>query len=292
MIGLYTHGTRFYQLEGWRYLISRYIFRKQRGPDAVCESLVRGLKELGVEFALNPKQPQEVTVVLSGTEALRQALAAKFSGQIKKLIVGPNIVIHPYHAERIICDEAIDIVLVPSKWVADFWSHEAPALKSKIRIWPAGVAVSSASTRMGQPIIYDKLGDKDLLAGAEASMGTSVRKFTYGQFSRQKYLKALTDAPVVIYLSRSESQGLALQEAWAHDVPTLVNKSTHWEGVGLSWDSPQINCPYLTPELGAVFENLEELPRMIEKSLLLHPKHYCDKHLSDRASVQALLKLI
>jgi hypothetical protein len=152
--------------------------------------------------------------------------------------------------------------------------------------------VSNASTRKGKPIIYDKLGNQSLLNQIQQVIGSQANVFTYGSFKREDYQRALSEAPYLIYLAKSESQGLALQEAWAHDVPTLVNKSTHWETGGFSWDSPQINCPYLTPELGAIFENTEELPIMIERVLSIHPKQYCDEHLSDRASAQKLLNLI
>lgn len=292
MLGIYTRSTSYFSKEYWKWA-ARRLTGKYTGPNAVEDSLLRGLKWLNISFVRNLSYDDiDTALVLSGTQALREAIVRKKSGVIKKLVAGPNIVTHPLDYDRLIFDESIDMILVPSEWVADFWLHEAPELSSKIRIWPAGVAVSSASTRTGKPIIYDKLGDKDLLARLEESVGIDAQKFTYGQFSRQKYLDALADAPVLIYLSQSESQGLALQEAWAHDVPTLVNKSTHWEAVGSSWDASQINCPYLTPELGAVFENTEELPIVIERVSSLHPQHYCDKHLSDRASAQILLNLL
>lgn len=292
MLAIYTHSTSKFSKEFWKWT-TRRLMGKYTGPNAVEDSLLRGLKELNIPFVRN-QYPHEAdtALVLSGVRALKEAIASKKSGIIKKLIAGPNIMTHPLEFGGLISDDAVDIMLVPSKWVEDFWVAQVSELKSKIRVWPSGVKDSPASSRTGQPIIYNKLGDEYFLTHLQRNILVPTRLFTYGAFSRNEYLAALTDAPFMVYLSKSESQGLALQEAWAHDVPTLVNKSTHWESIGLSWDSPQINCPYLKPEMGAVFENPEELPAMIERISSLHPKQYCSEHLSDRVSAQILLNFL
>lgn len=292
MLAIYTRSNSKFSKEFWKWAV-RKITGKYSGPNAVEDSLLRGLKELEVPFLRNSLSSDvDTVVVLSGKEALRENILHKRAGLIKKLIAGPNIVAHPRDADSILLSKEIDAILVPSKWVADLYAQVVPELANKIKVWPSGVLVSDASTRKGQPIIYNKLGNHSLLTKIQQLLGTPAKVFTYGSFAHKDYLKALSEAPYLIYLAKSESQGLALQEAWAHNVPTMVNKSTHWEALGLVWDSPQINCPYLTPELGVVFENTEELPIMIERVSALHPKQYCDEHLSDRASAQRLLNLL
>lgn len=292
MLAIYTRSNSKFSKEFWKWAV-RKLTGKYSGPNAVEDSLLRGLKELVVPFLRNSVSSDvDTVVVLSGKEALRENILHKRVGLIKKLIAGPNIVAHPRDADSILLSKEIDAVLVPSKWVADLYAQVVPELANKIKVWPSGVLVSDASTRRGQPIIYNKLGNHSLFTKIQQLLGTPAKVFTYGSFANKDYLEALSEAPYLIYLAKSESQGLALQEAWAHDVPTIVNKSTHWEALGLVWDSPQINCPYLTPELGVVFENTEELPIMIERVSALHPKQYCDEHLSDRASAQRLLNLL
>ncbi len=292
MLSIYTRTNNPFTKEFWKYVESRHILRRKRGPEAVRDSLVRGLCSLQTSFALNPLLPQGNTaLVLSGTRALRDAIMMKRMGKIRRIIAGPNIVAHPRDAGFIMNDPTIDIILVPAQWVADLWIHEAPELAAKIRVWFAGVAIISASTRSGSPIIYDKLGDTALLSRIQSAVEGNSHTFTYGSFSQKNYLEALQTAPYLIYLAQSESQGLALQEAWAHDVPTLVNTSTHWESNGVSWNAPQINAPYLTPELGVIFQAFDELPTLIAQSQTLHPKRYCDTHLSDEASARILLDI-
>ncbi len=239
----------------------------------------------------NRPKNKETAVVLSGTETLREAIEMKRQDHLNKLLAGPNVVTHPTDADRIMLNKEIDSILVPSKWVADFWISESPELADKIKVWPSGVEIQKPSTRSGLPIIYDKLKDEALLKAVKNAVGNCL-VFTYGKFKRRDYLKALKDAPYVVYLSKSESQGLALQEAWAHDVPTLVNMSNFWQSGELSWEAPQINCPYLTPATGEVFDNPADIPIMIERITSLHPKTYCDKELSDQASAEKLLNII
>lgn len=270
----------------------RRLTNKYSGPNAVEESLLRGLKELKVPFVRNQRANVDVAVVLSGVDVLGDIIAAKKTGSIQKLIAGPNVVGDPNDHRGIMLDEAIDVVLVPSQWVADVWLRQAPRLANKLKVWPAGVSMSEPSTRAGQPIIYDKLGDIELVKAIKQELGLPTQTFSYGSFRLADYFSALTTAPYLIYLSRSESQGLALHEAWAHDVPTLVNESSIWQSGNFSWQASQINCPYLTPELGVVFRKTSELSGLIESIKDLRPRIYCNEYLSDRASVEQLLKFI
>ncbi len=292
MITIYTHTWNPLTKEFWKWVV-RKLARKFSGPDAVACSVVRGLQELNVPFLYNPLFRQNDTaVVLSGVCALKNAIAAKKRGALKKLIAGPNVVMQPDAEHGIMQSEYIDHILVPSQWVADLWAHQAPDISRKLIVWAAGVEIKNASTRTGVPILYDKLGDRALTSQIQQQIGSSAKIFTYGTFKREDYLKSLTEASFMVYLSRSESQGLALQEAWAHDVPTIINKSTNWQNNGLSWQASQINCPYLHPALGMIFENVQDIPELARQITSLHPKHYCDQELSDRASIQNLLKII
>ncbi len=265
---------------------------KYAGPNAVEDSLIRGLKELDIDFKRNVRPVVDDTViVLSGVKALREAITLKEAGVIKKLVAGPNVVTFPLDANRVFMHPAIDTVLVPAQWVKDFWLQEAPALAEKIAIFPSGVALSKVSTRAGTPVIYDKMGDKELLEDVLDIVG-ECRVFQYGSFVRKDYLLALETAPYLIYLSQSESQGLALQEAWIRDVPTFVNKSTTWQSRNYRFSAEKINAPYLTDDFGAFLSDTAELKSHIAKAGTYSPRQRCIETLSDKVSVQTLLARI
>lgn len=290
MITICTHSQIPLHLEFWKYL-ARRIMRKYTGPDAVKDSLIRGLTELDIDFRLNNPSVGDTVTVLSGPNALKDAIKNKRAGRIRKLVAGPNIVILPNYNDGLILDNAIDIILVPSDWVAELWTKEVPKIADKIKVWPAGVAISPPSTRLGLPIIYDKLNDSVLIEKITSQIGDH-HLFKYGYFQHADYLSALSEAPFLIYLAESESQGMALQEAWAHDIPTLVNYSDTWRNGDMTWHAPQINAPYLTPELGTVFDKISDIPGMIDSIKDLRPKNYCDENLSDTVCAQKLLELI
>ncbi len=296
MITIYTHNPKPTSLEFWRYFVSRYILGRRRGPDSVKESLIRGLYEAGVSFSLDVPKPSGNVIVLSGISALEENIEAKKNGVIKKLIAGPNIVVDPRDSGGIICHDAIDIVLTPSNWTAAYWRASAPEIADKIRVWAAGISIHQPSDKTGSVIIYDKILDESLVEKikleVEKHSGKPALIFTYGSFQRKDYLKALETAPAMIYLSRSESQGLALFEAWSYDVPTIVNLSEIWQSEDHIWKAPLINAPYLNDELGLVFQDTRDIPDLLEVAKDLRPKVFCDKNFSDAISARKLLELL
>lgn len=295
MITICTHSRNLLTIEAWKAFL-RKALHKYTGPDAVRDSLMRGLQLHGMAFELNPRKPAGgIVIVLSGVRVLQEQLKRKQRGEITLLIAGPNIVVLPHEESGVVLNKDIDYLLLPSEWNAELWRQQAPELAAKIVVWPAGVPQTTASTRTGPAIVYDKMSDRALTTYVSHIVKRGGKKellFRYGNHTHGNYLAALACAPYVIFLSRSESQGIALQEAWAHDVPTFVNKSTTWESGRIRMESELINAPYLTPEIGGVFASPEELIALTTRAHTFHPKRYCDKFLSDYASTALLLPYI
>ncbi len=291
MLTIYTHSNSPLTKEFWKWCLRKLVGKKS-GPDAVRDSLLRGLKESGIEHRLDPLiHYGETALVLSGVNALKKAIVLKKKGVFKKLIAGPNIISLPSHYNSIITNPSIDKVLVPSEWVRDLWIQKAPELESRLVVFPSGTRIHGSSTRNGEIIIYDKLNDETVATDIQTNLnelGYKTRVLKYGRFKQSDYFESLKSAVVVIYLGSSESQGLALQEAWAHDVPTIVKRVTEVITTDFNWEEPKLAAPYLTNELGFFFDSTDELPNLIEKVKTLHPKEYCDQNLSDKATVAVL----
>ena len=295
MITLYTHNPHWMTIEYWKQHF-RVLAGRYKGPDAVRDSVLRGLRQHKAPFELNPLRPRgKIVLVLSGVDALRYAITLKQKGVIERIVAGPNIVVTPHEHDEVMLHDAIDTILVPSSWVADFWTQEVPTLTEKIRVWPAGVPEVPPSNRAGSPILFNKVSDERLFQDTFTTIQSEYHApptvYTYSSFSHDDFLTALTNAPFMVYLSPSESQGLALQEAWAHNVPTFVQHSTEWNGGKYRFTAEKINAPYLTAELGGIFSNITELRNLIGQSASIHPKPYCDQHLSDNKSVEQLLQI-
>lgn len=292
-LSIYTRSNSPLTKEFWKW-VGRFVTSKYTGPQAVKDSLIRGLKETRVSYQLNPIfSSSEIVIVLSGPTALRKAITKKNRGEIKKLIAGPNVVTTPDEYTKLIQDPAIDLILVPSQWVKDYYQKTAPEVSHKVRIWASGVAEAKSSTRDGQVIIFAK--DENNLSKTlkvTEEIGTPTTVFTYGNFNHKQYLQALESASAMIYISKSESQGLALQEAWMHNVPTFVHFTGITRNPLFTWQDDKINAPYLNEKFGALYKNLNELKELLKSASKYQPRFKCIKELSDQASVAKLLNLI
>lgn len=298
MITIYTHTHNPFKKEFWKYA-ARKIAGKYSGPDAVLDSLKRGLLENGVRFEINPLFTRNDTVhVLSGVEILKEVLSKKSEGKIKTLMVGPTLVETPFDHNNIIQDTRIDYILFPSQWTKDFYTSLVPELGLKIQIWPAGVTVPQTISQKQKILVFKKHVPENVYNQVTELLKNKDLPYdiiTYGTFTKSDYLKKLESASVLIYLQASESQGIALQEAWSYDVPTLVWKNTVWKTEKYSWTDEKISAPYMDDAAGKFF-TLEtfgkELEKVLDGTYVFTPKKYCLESLSDKASAQKYIEIL
>jgi glycosyltransferase involved in cell wall biosynthesis len=250
------------------------IKERRSGPDAVSVNLIAGLSKLGVNFNLNPT-PLAIkgrVGLLSNIDALTHAIKLKRFGKINQLVVGPNMVIDPRDYDSILLSEEIDVVITPCKWTANYYAKVAPEIKRKIREWASGVDTdywAPCDGNRGQSIlVYDKISKDDpaifqsvVSTLQDASIDHEVIK--YGEYTPPEYLEKLKDSRGMIYLSKSESQGLALFEAWSCGVPTLVYDRMLWTYKNYRYDGESV-MPYSNPLNGSKFQKIEEFARSLD----------------------------
>src|SRR3989344_3516213 len=269
-VNIYTED--FFFLPRLKNLGKRFL-GKVRGPEAVFRSLIKGLDELGVGNFVNQHSVPKgaIACVLSGVDTLKRIIAQKQAGIFKKIIAGPNIAISPNDFGGILKNEAIDAIIVPSGWVKTHYSSEAPGIADKIRIWPAGVQdYGLLANPNGIMRILFKIGDFNLVdkaykLGKESGLNPSI--IFYGKFKHQDYLKGLKYTKILVYISKSESQGLVLHEAWMANVPTLVLDSGIFEYKGYRLNKNGISAPYLAPPCGMFFKGAADLEDRLKAML-------------------------
>ena len=265
------------------------------GASVVQTNLLQGLREIGQPFRWNP-HPARVTPhvgVLTNVRALRWAIAAKRAGTITRLVAGPNLVVTPLDEARILCAPEIDRVLTPSRWVSDFYRALVPELAGKLAEWPIGVDPaywSPAEPRVPRDdfLVYQKLEPHDAalaerVAAELERQHLRYRRVIYGAYTPHAYRAALRSCRALIFLSASESQGIALFEAWACDVPVLA-----WDRGTRVIANHTVACssaPYLTPATGTTFNDTDDLGRAIETFCQRTPQF------SPRASILAQFTL-
>lgn len=279
--------------------LKKFFGKSGRGPEAVFSSLTKGLNELGIDYQVNQiaSVPIDTACVLSGVSALRWAIGQKQKGRVKKIIAGTNIVVTPDEVDGILKSPEIDKILVPGLWVKDFYISQAPELSSKIYIWAAGVDVPPAGDEKKEFdfLIFVKNYGPIFNAIIEylENKPYKFKVMAYGKFKQANYFEALKTAKYLIYLSESESQGLAMFEAWARNIPTLV-----WERGFMQYGKYRFEgttaTPYLTEQTGMKFKDFEEfkqvLPEFINKKF--SPRQWVENNATNRIAAQKYLEII
>ncbi len=287
MIYIYTEKPYNYFSVEFIKSVGRFIFRKKRGPQAVINSLTKGLLDLGESFFLNNKKPNldgsEIFFVNSSIDSLKWAIKLKKEKKIKKLIAGPNLVVLPSDYNSIIKSNEIDKILIPSDWVKRSWLIEGFNNADKIKIWPVGVDDYGFVSNLEKKdiLLYKKNISNDVYLMTKnvlASLNISYNEIVYGNFSRKNYLKKLDKSFCLIYLQESETQGLGLLEAWMKDVPTLVYSHAKWSRGGVTIYGNDVSSPYLNSYCGSFFKSKEDLKNMIFEIKMGYRKYYPRKY--------------
>ena len=277
---------------------------RPRGPEAVLASLQRGLAVEGVDFALNPRRlaAEGVVGVLSGHDALARAIEWRQGGSGRRLLAGPNLVILPSDEPELMTAPEIDLCLVPSEWVKRLYEEDSPELRGRVAVWPAGVDPDYWTP--GEPsrraLVYVKRvdGQRNVedaeVAGARSALeraGFEVVPLEYGTFKPSAYRSALRGAALMVFFSPTESQCLALVEAWAADVPTLVWDCGRLEYKGRVYEGS--SAPYLSPATGAAFsgDSGDLIARWDELRPGFRPREWVLENMTDAVCARAYRRL-
>lgn len=267
------------------------------GHAAVTRSAVVGLKRLGAEFNYNPDTPEkvnEVVVVLHDLQALEQAVQLKRCGQVKKILAWSLIGKEQFEKE-------VDVFLVPSQWVKDNDDSFTPNLKDRTKVWFSGV-----DENFWQPVdrvrdtnnalIYQKNADPGLNLKVEQlvrNYGFYPLTIKYGRYGAGHFKTLLAQSRFAVFLSRSESQGLAMAESWSMDVPTFCwDPQKPIDYIGRKFEAVS-SCPYLSEQTGRNWQTLPELELLLQQTkneqLAFTPRTWVQEHMTDIHSARQLL---
>jgi hypothetical protein len=280
------------------------------GHFALVRSVVEGLRAIGADFNFNPGRPSELARVVyaPANEALRQAAELKRRGRIDYLVAGPVNALFVDECDGVLQLPEIDRLIVAHAWALEFF-RDAPAILAKSVACPCGVDAdtwkpSGAAGAKSTVVVYWKSGDEAFCEQVEAIVranGMEPRRVRsmhgeHAMFSPADYRQLLDCSAVAIFLSTFETQGLALAEAWAMDVPTLV-----WDPRGVAeWRGRRFqsrsSAPYLTPATGRSWRRIDELETVLSEALAnrsaFQPRAWVLANMTDAICSTALLGII
>jgi|GEM_PF-326431 len=276
-----------------------------QGHSGVTSSVLRGLKKLGIPMNYNPHTIEEVgdhIFVLVDIPALQQAIELKRLGRIKTLIAGPNILSNPNEYDHILGFPEIDWYIAPCNWARECNCEQEPGIQGKTAIWHAGVDTEYWHPKQEKPqtktmLVYWKTEPESFCVEIESLLhenGWKTKRLQYGTYAQEQYKQLLQEVDAAIFISVSESQGIALAECWAMNVPTLV-----WNpGSAFIYNRwlPVSSAPYITNKTGLLWQTINDLDLILKNFNSLkeqfNPREWVINYMTDSSSIHLLLDLI
>lgn len=277
------------------------------GHFGVTRSLIAGLKKNNISFNYNPRSIDMVGdvlyIVAGNADVIGQGVELKRQGKVRVLLVGPNTAdlfrsAHNYGNNRL-----IDLRVNPSLWIENAHLLRCPDLKkSDFLIWPAGIDeqffMPISNNKGKKVLIYNKFQDsltKDVLQ-LLMHYGFDPVIIRYGHYTPEQYKKILSTISFAVFLTKTESQSLALAECWAMDVPTLCwNCKEPHEYLGIYYPFSSA-CPYLTDATGFEWKTLKDLEMLLKKIGHIfdhcYPRQWVLENMTDTIVVQKLIEAI
>lgn len=276
-------------------------FRGEHGE--VANSARRGLKKIRCDFTNNPDDLNEVkenVVVLCDERAGRQAYEWKNNHKIKTLLVGPIFV--PSSENYFISWPLVDCYLSPSEWPALNLCRERPSLTDRVQIWYAGIdeqywkpTIRFKDKQSKKVLLYCKT-NSEIAEQAKRCLeefGYIPEEIVWGKYKHDGYKKMLEECKFAVFVSRSETQGIALAEAWAMDVPVLAwNPQTSFDWDNIIW-MPVSSCPYMNPIVGLDWKEMDQFRSILrnfeEQAERFQPRRWVLMNMTDKISVERLM---
>jgi len=272
----------------------------------VANSVLRGLKKACRDYNFNPDHIVDVkeNVIITGNHhAARQAYDWKKENRIKTLMLGPNFA--PSTENFIIAWPLVTCYLGNSEWYEANLRRINPSLENRICRWFAGVdenywkpITKFRDKRSNKVLLYHKT-DGHILELARQCLqecGYTVKIISYGFYKPEEFKKELEECKFAVFVSRSETQGLALAEAWSMDVPTLAWNPKSWhDWDGYTW-TDNSSCPYMNPMVGLDWQEIDGFRNIVrsfdEISKTFAPRRWVLLNMTDKVSVEKLLSNI
>lgn len=225
----------------------------------------------------------------------------------KKFIFGPHFSVFPDN--RLLNINNIhknSIYIQPSKWAADTWRNFNVENVIKIKEFPFPVEIDKfrqiENSKKNEIFIMFKQRNPtelEYIIKFLNKINIKYKLFNYQtKYIEDDYIRCLQNAKYGIWIGRHESQGFAVEEALAFNVPLLVWEVKYMsQEFGYNYpDIPASVIPYWDKRCGEYFiekENFEETYyKFINKIGTYKPREYILENLSPKKCAENFVKLI
>ena len=276
--------------------------RTTRGPGMVYKNLRKGLELLGHEVADYP-------ITLIGPEDYLACLSDPRPWEIEGVKPGSIALLGPNNWEipiEEIANKYNDFV-VPCQWVKDLYLTFDFMKDKNIHVWPVGIDTNdwpdkSKAEKKGDCLIYHKGMPDDLKNTAIElclDQGLSCGVLEYGKYDESALHEAVEQCKFAILTTRTESQGIAVQQILASGLPCFVFEKEEWDdrSDGLSckasavpyWDE---RCGVKVSEGSSREEVHKAFTYFLENFSSFNPRAYIEENLTLEICAQKFIDIL
>jgi hypothetical protein len=296
-------------------LIKRFIMpQKTSGVKKVFLNLCKGFDQLKVDYDINLPfkkiKPGEPVIVLGNG---RYALDGY--KQPNPVIAGIGLMTHPSEWPELCEEYPVVKYLQHSDWTRNIYTPWYGA--ERCELWPAGIDTEKwspavQSTKRFDLLVYNKtMWNKQQTDGELRlpilkkleKLGLSYREIVYGQYQEKEFHSLLQQCKGMIFLCEHESQGFAISEALAMNVPVFAWDQGLWlDPNRFEWAEqnpvPASSVPYFDDRCGMRFKDFESFEKTIAafwdgvKNKSFSPRAYILENLTLEKSAQRMLQII
>jgi len=177
------------------------------------------------------------------------------------VVLGPETVVLPSEAPDLF--HRFPHWVQPSQWCVDYFLAFPETASVTLDVWAAGIDTDVFTPDGGDPsfdaLVYFKTvtgspPDSRLEEACRelSSLGQSLKVFKYGDYRERDYVEALQRCRYAVWLAGTESQNIAIMEAWSMGVPTYVWDERDFHYRGFSALGIASSAPYYSPMCGAL----------------------------------------
>ena len=283
------------------------VLRRSRstGPDEVWNSLenprlfpaVRVIKRNPRTW---PDSDSCVVIVRSYLYDIPENLLQRLKGNY--VFLGPNIDFSLTANRELINAFPRRKFLVPSEWVVNYATINWQVDSNELLVWGAGIdsekwAPSGSQNKRPIVLFYVKSKRFEVLSNSYYELliakGFQIQFLHYGEYAQETYIKQLKRTKFMIFFGETESQGLAMFQAWAMNVPTLVINVNKLDHLGRTFEAS--SAPYLNLQTGSFMESDDDPAVILGRWLInlesFHPRDWILENFTIEKRCLALMDL-
>jgi len=282
-----------------------------------ASSIIRGFRSLNLKpgsWNVNPSHMNMLGDVIwtQGCTGSREALNRLGWFQAHRGFIICGAVDVTFENRDDLADPQVGFFIAPSTWVADALRGEKTfnyVEEARIRVLVSGVDVhffkpsheDYEKRRLGRPmaVVYVKnFAKPDLVSQVKNSLSArdwDVQQINYGSYNLAQFRDTLRLASAAVFLTATESQSIALAEAWSMDVPTFVyeaNPAHPFRFYNRIWLQAN-EAPYLNNLCGFRWNDIQHMVDTItaeRNSWPFRPRYYVLNTMTDAISVWNVLR--